>query len=237
LGFLLDWSLLINFENLMVLLSPELTRFLVHKVQFVHYKFTILFLDMFFLFQQYTGVIGAFNCQGGGWCRETRRNQCFSECVNTLTATTSPKDVEWNSGSSPISIANVEEFALFLSQSKKLLLSGLNDDLELTLEPFKFELITVSPVVTIEGNSVRFAPIGLVNMLNTSGAIRSLVYNDESVEVGVFGAGEFRVYASKKPVSCLIDGEVVEFGYEDSMVMVQVPWSGPDGLSSIQYLF
>lgn len=117
------------------------------------------------------------------------------------------------------------------------MLSGPNDDLELTLEPFKFELITVSPVVTIEGKSVRFAPIGLVNMLNTSGAIRSLVYHDESVEIGVFGTGEFRVYASRKPVSCLIDGKVVEFGYEDSMVMVQVPWSGTEGLSSIEYLF
>ncbi|KFK33108.1 hypothetical protein AALP_AA6G332100 [Arabis alpina] len=186
---------------------------------------------------KYTGVIGVFNCQGGGWCRETRRNQCFSECSKTITATTNPKDVEWDSGNNPISIENVKEFALFLSQSKKLVLSGPNDDLELTLESFKFELITVSPVVTIEGNSVRFAPIGLVNMLNTSGAIRSLVYGDESVEIGVFGAGEFRVYASRKPMSCKIDGEVVEFGYEDSMVMVQVPWSGPEGLSSVEYLF
>jgi len=186
---------------------------------------------------KYTGIIGAFNCQGGGWCRETRQNQCFSECSKTITATTRPKDVEWNSGSNPISIENVEEFALFLSQSKKLVLSGPNDDLELTLEPFKFELITVSPVVSIEGKSVRFAPIGLVNMLNTSGAIQSLVYHGESVEIGVRGAGEFRVYASRKPVSCKIDGHVVEIEYEDSMVMVQVPWSGPEGLTSIEYLF
>lgn len=186
---------------------------------------------------KYTGIIGAFNCQGGGWCRETRRNQCFSQCVNTVTATTNPKDVEWNSGNNPISIENVEEFALFLSQSKKLVLSGPNDDLEITLEPIKFELITVSPVVTIEGSSVQFAPIGLVNMLNTSGAIRSLVYHEGSVEIGVRGAGEFRVYASRKPVSCKLDGEVVEFGYEESMVVVQVPWSAPEGLSSIKYEF
>ncbi|KAJ0230921.1 galactinol--sucrose galactosyltransferase 5 [Hirschfeldia incana] len=186
---------------------------------------------------KYTGIIGAFNCQGGGWCRETRRNQCFSQCVNTVTATTNPKDVEWNSGNNPISIENVQEFALFLYQSKKLVLSGPNDDLEITLEPVKFELITVSPVVTVEGSSVQFAPIGLVNMLNTSGAIRSLVYHEESVEIGVRGTGEFRVYASRKPVSCKIDGEVVEFGYEESMVMVQVPWSAPEGLSSIKYEF
>ncbi|KAF3576169.1 hypothetical protein DY000_02033710 [Brassica cretica] len=33
---------------------------------------------------------------------------------------------------------------------------------------------------------------------------------------------------SKKPVSCKIDGEAVEFGYEESMVMIQVPWSAPE---------
>ncbi|XP_010528235.1 PREDICTED: probable galactinol--sucrose galactosyltransferase 5 [Tarenaya hassleriana] len=186
---------------------------------------------------KYTGVIGMFNCQGGGWCRETRRNQCYSQYSKTITASTNPKDVEWDSGSNPISVENVQVFAMFLSQSKKLILSEPTDDLEITLQPFEFELITVSSVVTLKGNSVQFAPIGLVNMLNTGGAIRSLVYHDESVEIGVKGAGEFRVYASRKPVSCKIDGESVEFEYEDSMVSVQVPWSDSEGLSSVKYLF
>ncbi|KAH7577322.1 hypothetical protein JRO89_XS01G0236000 [Xanthoceras sorbifolium] len=91
-------------------------------------------------------------------------------------------------------------FALYLSQSKKLILSKPSEDMEISLEPFNFELITVSPVTILPGKSVQFAPIGLVNMLNTGGAIRSLSYDhvDEGlVQIGVKGSGEMRVFASR----------------------------------------
>ncbi|KAL5860520.1 hypothetical protein ACOSQ3_001830 [Xanthoceras sorbifolium] len=189
---------------------------------------------------KYTGVIGAFNCQGGGWCRETRRNQCASQCSNKVTAKTNPKDIEWNSGKNPISIEGVQVFALYLSQSKKLILSKPSENMEISLEPFNFELITVSPVTILPGKSVQFAPIGLVNMLNTGGAIRSLSYDHVAeglVQIGVKGSGEMRVFASKKPTTCKVDGQEVEFEYEETMVIVQVPWSNPSGSSVIDYLF
>ncbi|KAJ0113738.1 hypothetical protein Patl1_02805 [Pistacia atlantica] len=186
---------------------------------------------------KYTGVIGAFNCQGGGWCRETRRNQCFSQYSHKVTAKTNVKDIEWNSGKSPISIEGVEVFAMYLSESKKLVLSEPDDDIEISLEPFTFELITVSPVTVLSGKSVQFAPIGLVNMLNTGGAIQSLYYGGSSVKIGVKGSGEMRVFSSAKPRACKIDGEDVVYEYEGNMVVVQVPWSNPSGLSVIEYLF
>ncbi|EOY02480.1 hypothetical protein QUC31_018157 [Theobroma cacao] len=188
---------------------------------------------------KYTGVIGAFNCQGGGWCRETRRNQCASQFSNMVTAKTNPKDIEWKSGKNPISIEAVQVFALYLSQSKKLVLSKPAESIEISLEPFNFELITVSPVTVLAGKSVHFAPIGLVNMLNAGGAIQSLAYDEfeSSVEIGVKGAGEMRVFASDKPRACKIDGKDIGFEYEGQMVIVQVPWSSPAGLSTIEYLF
>lgn len=188
---------------------------------------------------QYTGVIGAFNCQGGGWCRETRRNQCASQFSHMVTAKTNPKDIEWKSGKNPISIEGVQVFALYFSQSKKLVLSKPAEDIEISLEPFEFELITVSPVTALAGKSVHFAPIGLVNMLNAGGAIQSLAYNDleHTVQIGVKGAGEMRVFASEKPTTCKIDGKNVEFEYEDLMISFQVPWSSPSGLSTIEYQF
>ncbi|KDP45325.1 hypothetical protein JCGZ_09574 [Jatropha curcas] len=187
---------------------------------------------------KFTGVIGAFNCQGGGWNRETRRNQCASQFSNLVTAKTNPKDIEWNSGKNPISIEGVQVFAMYLSKSKKLLLSKPYENIELALEPFNFELITVSPVTILAGKSIQFAPIGLVNMLNNGGAIQSLNYNfDNSVKIGVKGAGEFRVFASEKPRSCKIDGGEVEFEYEECMVVVQVPWSSNSGVSTIEYVF
>ncbi|KAG7022717.1 putative galactinol--sucrose galactosyltransferase 5, partial [Cucurbita argyrosperma subsp. argyrosperma] len=188
---------------------------------------------------KFTGVIGAFNCQGGGWCRETRRNQCFSQYSKRVTSKTNAKDIEWNSGENPISIEGVKTFALYLYQAKKLILAKPTQNIDIALDPFDFELIFVSPVTTLIETAVQFAPIGLVNMLNIGGAIQSVYYDDDlsSVEIGVKGTGEMRVYASDKPRACRIDGEDVGFKYQDQMVAVQVPWPGSSGISTIEYLF
>ncbi|CAI0455173.1 unnamed protein product [Linum tenue] len=193
---------------------------------------------LIFFILQFTGVIGAFNCQGGGWSRETRRNQCFSEFSHKLTAQTNPKDIEWASGKSPMSIEGVQVFAMYMSKAQKLILSKPIDDVEVSLEPFEFELITVSPVTVLAGKSVQFAPIGLVNMLNSGGAIRSVEYRDGLVEMGVKGAGEMVVFASEKPASCKVDGGEVEFKYDGCLVTVEVPWSSAAlGVSHVEFLF
>ncbi|KAI6671305.1 hypothetical protein NL676_006190 [Syzygium grande] len=186
---------------------------------------------------KYTGVVGAFNCQGGGWSRESRQNQCFSQFSQMVTSKTNPKDIEWNSGKNPIPIEGAQGFAMYMFKSKKLSLSKPSEDIEISLEPFHFELITVSPVAVLTGKSVQFAAIGLANMLNTGGAIQSLSFKGDSVEVGVRGAGEMRVYASIEPRDCKIDGRDVPFEYEERMVIVQVPWTGSGKLSKVEYLF
>lgn len=154
-----------------------------------------------------------------------------------MTAKTNAKDIEWNTGKNPISVEGVEVFAMYLSESKKLLLSKPTDDIEISLEPFTFELITVSPVTVLPGKSVQFAPIGLVNMLNTGGAIQSLSYGWNSVKIGVKGSGEMRVFSSEKPKACKVHGEDAMYEYEGKIVVLQVPWSSPSGLSVIEYLF
>lgn len=133
----------------------------------------------------------------------------------------------------------MKTFALYHYQSKKLTLSRPSQNIDIALDPFDFELITVSPVTTLIETSVQFAPIGLVNMLNTGGAIQSVDYDDDlsSVEISVKGTGEMRVFASDKPRVCRIDGEDVGFKYQDQMVVVQVPWPGSSGISAIEYLF
>jgi len=187
---------------------------------------------------QYTGVLGVFNCQGGGWFRETRTNKRAAEFSHKVSTKTNPKDIEWNSGNNPISIEGMELFALYFSQAKKLVLSAPSDSEEISLEPFNYELITVSPVTVLSGKSVKFAPIGLVNMLNTGGAVQSLSFDEAKnlVEVGVRGTGEMRVYASERPNTCRIDGEEVDFEYEESMVKIQVPWPSSK-LSTVQFAF
>ncbi|ESW22928.1 hypothetical protein PHAVU_004G007100 [Phaseolus vulgaris] len=187
---------------------------------------------------KYTGVLGVFNCQGGGWFRETRSNKCAAEFSHKVSTKTNPKDIEWDSGNNPISIEGVELFALYFSQSKKLVLSAPSDSEEISLEPFNFELITVSPMTVLSGKSVKFAPIGLVNMLNTGAAVQSLTFDEAQnlVDVGVRGTGEMRVYASERPNTCRIDGKEVDFEYEGSMVKIQVPWPSSK-LSTVQFAF
>ncbi|KAL0431643.1 UNVERIFIED_CONTAM: Galactinol--sucrose galactosyltransferase [Sesamum radiatum] len=186
---------------------------------------------------KFTGVVGAFNCQGGGWCRDTRRNKCAAEYSHVVSSVAGPSEIEWKHGPNPIAVDRVQLFAMYLFREKKLVLSKPSDAIAISLEPFSFELITVSPVTILAKNSVQFAPIGLVNMLNTGGAIQSLEFKASSVRIGVKGTGEMRVYASEKPVGCRVNGERVAFGYEDCMVVIQVPWPSSSGLSDIEYLF
>ncbi|GAB4849261.1 hypothetical protein Ancab_004065 [Ancistrocladus abbreviatus] len=188
---------------------------------------------------KFTGVLGAFNCQGGGWSRETRRNQCFSQYSKVVTCMASPRDIEWKNGNQPFPLDGVEVFAMYLAKAKKLALLKPTHALEISLEPFNFELITVSPVMTLPEKSIQFAPIGLVKMLNSGGALKSLELDDEDnvVRIGVKGEGEMRVFASEKPRTCRINGKDVEFEYDEQMIVVRVPWPGSSNLSLVEYLF
>ncbi|KAJ0049303.1 hypothetical protein Pint_15509 [Pistacia integerrima] len=127
---------------------------------------------------KYTGVLGVFNCQGGGWCSVTRKNVGFAKFSNTISCLASPNDIEWNNGKDPMSCVNgVNVFAVYMFQENKLKLLKISDKLEISLEPFNYELLTVSPVKVLPKRSIQFALIGLVTMLNSGGAIQSLVFD------------------------------------------------------------
>lgn len=189
--------------------------------------------------EQHTGVLGLFNCQGGGWCPVSRRNKSASRFSHLVTGLASPNDIEWNNGKNPVQIKGTNIFAVYMLQEKKLKLMKSTDKVEISLEPFTFELLTVSPVTILAKKLVQFAPIGLVNMLNTGGAIQSLEFDEDEnlVKMGVKGSGEMKVFASEEPVKCNINGVGVKFGYEDKMVTVQVPWPNSSSLSMVEYMF
>lgn len=199
-----------------------------------------LYLMIFYsCLQQFTGVLGAFNCQGGGWCRKERKNRSFSEFSHAVTTKAAATNIEWGKGKNPIPIEGVESFAVYFFQAKKLVLTGPNENLEITLDPFDFELLTVSPVKILANKMVQFAPIGLVNMLNSGGAIQLLefVNEEDMVRVAVKGTGEMKAFSSEKPQACCLNGEDVAFIYDEKMVTIQVPWSESSKLSVIEYLF
>ncbi|RDX62786.1 Galactinol--sucrose galactosyltransferase, partial [Mucuna pruriens] len=191
-----------------------------------------------------SGVLGLFNCQGGGWCPVARRNKSASDFSHSVTCFASPQDIEWGKGKhpiciNPICIKEVHVFAVHMFKDDKLKLLNYTESLEVSLDPFSFELLTVSPVVVLPRKSIQFAPIGLVNMLNTGGSILSIEFDKQEnlARIGVRGHGEMRVFASEKPESCKIDGEPVDFDYVDSTVRLQVSWPCSSNLSMVEYLF
>lgn len=188
---------------------------------------------------KYTGVLGVFNCQGGGWCRVTRRNRSASECSKRVSCLASPEDVEWSKGMTPVCVTEEDVFAVYMIRDHQLKLLKWSESVEISLDPFNYELLTISPVTVMPKRSIHFAPIGLVNMLNSGGAIRSMEFGklENEVIIGVRGHGEMRVFASEKPVSCEVDGVAVEFSYEDKMAKVHVPWTASSRLCVVKYLF
>lgn len=118
-----------------------------------------------------------------------------------------------------------------------------DEEIEITLDPINYELIVMSPVCNLgSGNRVSFAHIGLVNMLNSGGAVQSFEFEESGellvVKVGVKGAGEMRAYSSVRPLACRVNGEEVKFVYEENVVSVQVPWSGSSSkLCGVEYLY
>ncbi|XP_062221067.1 galactinol--sucrose galactosyltransferase-like [Phragmites australis] len=194
---------------------------------------------------RFAGVVGVFNCQGGGWSPEARRNKCASESSVPVTARASPADVEWKSGTSPgVNVKGVSQFAVYKVEAKKLQLLRPDEGVELTLEPFTHELLVVAPVRVISPErAIKFAPIGLANMLNTGGAVQAFetekgAAGAVTVEVAVKGAGEMVAYSSASPKSCMVNGEEVEFAYKDGMVIVDVPWSGSSSnLCRVEYVY
>jgi raffinose synthase len=156
-----------------------------------------------------------------------------------VTCYASPKDIEWCNGKTPMCIKDVDAFAVYFFKEKKLKLMKCSDKLEVSLEPFSFELMTVSPVRVFSKRLIQYAPIGLVNMLNSGGAIQSHEFDDHEnlVKFGVRGCGEMSVFVSEKPVCCKIDGVAVKFDYEDKMVKVQISWPSSSTLSLVEFVF
>lgn len=92
-----------------------------------------------------------------------------------------------------------------------------NASLPITLKTREYEVFTVVPVKEMS-NGAAFAPVGLVKMFNSGGAIKDLKYEMEkegSVEMEVRGCGIFGAYSSIRPKRIQVDGKEVEFEYEE----------------------
>ncbi|KAG6575753.1 Stachyose synthase, partial [Cucurbita argyrosperma subsp. sororia] len=188
---------------------------------------------------KYGGIIGAFNCQGAGWDRKEKRIKGHPECYKPISTTVHVSDVEWDQKLETAPMGNSAEYIVYLNQAEEILHTTLKSKpLELTLQPSTFELFNFTPIKKLDSN-IKFAPIGLTNMFNSSGTIQHLKYNENGVELKVKGGGNFLAYSSGSPKKCISNGMEVEFEWDSKgKLSLDLPWMEEvGGVSNLNILF
>uniref|UniRef100_A0A0R0JIG4 galactinol--sucrose galactosyltransferase n=1 Tax=Glycine max TaxID=3847 RepID=A0A0R0JIG4_SOYBN len=103
--------------------------------------------------------------------------------------------------------------------------------LEVSLETLQCEIYTVSPI-RVFGHDVQFAPIGLLDMYNSGGAIEALDCTMDVaqcvVKIKGRGCGRFGAYSNVRPKSCVVDMKEEEFSYipEDGLLTITLGCEG-----------
>lgn len=174
----------------------------------------------------YTGVIGVFNCQGAGWCKVGKRNVVHEEQPDTISGVVRAHDVNylnkiadagWNGDA--IVYAHLAGEVVYLPQIVSL---------PVTLKAREYEVFTVVPAKQLSNGAI-FAPIGLTKMFNSGGAIKALLYEVESsmVSLKVRGCGAFGAYSSIQPKKICVDDEEIDFEYEETSGLVTLTLATP----------
>ncbi|CAL5351957.1 probable galactinol--sucrose galactosyltransferase 2 [Camellia sinensis] len=164
-----------------------------------------------------TGVVGVFNCQGAGWCKVAKKTRIHDESPGTLTGSVQATDVDslsqvaepdWNG-----------ETVVYAYKSGEVIRLPKGASLPVTLKVLEYELFHFCPLKEITGN-VSFAPIGLLDMFNTGGALEEFEVQNENqspsatILLKVRGCGRFGAYSSQRPLKCQVGGVETDFEYE-----------------------
>ncbi|MBA0866988.1 hypothetical protein Goshw_026254 [Gossypium schwendimanii] len=177
----------------------------------------------------FTGVIGVFNCQGAGWCEVTKKMVNHDEQPGTITSIIRASDVEYL-----FQVAEdgwIGDSILYSHLGGEVTYLPRNAFMSITLKPREYEVFTIVPVMALSSGS-KFAPIGLTKMFNSGGAIKGLKYETENpvatVIMKVRGCGPFGAYSSTKPQRITVDSEEVEFEYEGESGLVTFALKVPE---------
>ncbi|PON72348.1 Glycosyl hydrolase [Parasponia andersonii] len=161
---------------------------------------------------KFSGIIGVFNCQRSGkWPPIAGAQWLASPESDTVVMSgyISSMDVDF-----------LEEAA----DESSLLTMPKEASFEVSLGVLKFEIFTVSPIRVV-GQSLKFAPIGLVDMYNSGAAVQYFECRDNLsnsvVKLQVRGCGRFGAYSNKKPRSCSVDlqEEIFTYNAKDGLLI------------------
>lgn len=170
-----------------------------------------------------TGVVGVFNCQGAGsWPLKSLE---AAPSHITISGKVRPLDVEfleevagenWN-GDCVVYAFNAGLLSKVSSRGK----------LEVSLETLQCEIYTVSPI-RVFGHDVQFAPIGLLDMYNSGGAVEaldcSMGVSQCIIKIKGRGCGRFGAYSNVRPKRCIVAMKEEEFSYnpEDGLLTIKL---------------
>ncbi|KAA8543017.1 hypothetical protein F0562_021488 [Nyssa sinensis] len=190
-------------------------------------------------FNKYGGVVGAFNCQGAGWDPKEKRIKGYSQCYKPMSASVHVSEIEWDQKVETTQMGEAEEYAVYLNQAEKLFLATPKSNaIQITIQTSSFEIFSFVPVMKL-GLTTKFAPIGLINMLNSGGTIQGLEYEEGGAKIEVKGCGNFLAYSSVSPEKCCLNGADVGFEWSaDGKLMLNLPWiEEAGGISHVTFLF
>ncbi|XP_073225250.1 probable galactinol--sucrose galactosyltransferase 1 isoform X1 [Cicer arietinum] len=100
----------------------------------------------------------------------------------------------------------------------------------ITLKLRQYEVFTLVPVKELQ-NGVKFAPIGLIKMFNSGGAVKEFRYGpneNKNVTMKGRGCGQFSAYSLARPKLITVDPEEVEFSYEEESGSVIIDLRVPE---------
>ncbi|KAI3850303.1 hypothetical protein MKX03_028859 [Papaver bracteatum] len=178
---------------------------------------------------EFSGVMGVFNCQGAGWCNVGKKNLIHEELPGTITGVIRAKDVTylpkiaeegWNG-----------DTVVYSHLGGEVVYLPKNASLPITLRTREYEVFTVVPVKELSSQA-SFAPIGLIKMFNSGGAIKELKHESEKrgiVNMKVRGCGVFGAYSSARPKKIIVDLKETEFTYEEVSGFVTLTLETPKG--------
>ncbi|KAJ7967875.1 Galactinol--sucrose galactosyltransferase [Quillaja saponaria] len=190
-----------------------------------------------------TGVIGIFNCQGAGtWpCLKPNVEEDASSKEDVsleLSGQVSPSDIEYfeEVSAGPWT----KDCAVFSFSTGSLTRISKKESFDVTLKVLHCNVFTVSPI-KVYGKDIQFAPIGLINMYNSGGAVESVdSFSDSSgceIHIRGRGAGTFGAYSNSNPKSCSINLKEEEFKFrvEDNLLSIVIPTRSTSWEITISY--
>ncbi|GAV74785.1 Raffinose_syn domain-containing protein [Cephalotus follicularis] len=161
----------------------------------------------------HSGVMGVFNCQGAAWCKVGKKNLIHDQEPGKITGSIRAKDVNYLP-----KVADdgwTGDTIVYSHLGGEVVYLPKDASMPLTLKSREYEVLTVVPLKVLS-NGTKFAPIGLIKMFNSGGAIQELKYEHETVGVKVRGCGLFGAYSLARPKKITVDSEDMEFQYEES---------------------